>query len=157
MKAAEKKMKESVSQMIRERIKNDGKQTIQDSYNPTLKNHIDVKKWKKDKIPTMYDIIRKKAMSTPSPNKYSQHDKLKVPRFYAGFSKVKKVTYIDEIMAKKKKVPGPSSYKPNYPKSKCKLYTSKAVAGNAFIDDATFRGMQTPGIQNVKYGSVEKN
>lgn len=44
---------------------------------------------------------------------------------------------------------------------------SKAYAGNAFIDDATFRGKQTPGIQNVKYvilsislsiqGAVERN
>ena len=41
-------------------------------------------------MPTMYDIIKKKAMATPSPDKYSKHDDLKVPRFYAGFTKVKK-------------------------------------------------------------------
>ncbi len=57
-------------------------------------------------------------------------------------------------MAEKKKVPGPHSYKPNYPKSKCTLFVSKARAGNAFIDSATFKGQQTPGIQNVKYVRV---
>ena len=61
------------------------------------------------------------------------------------------MTYIDEIIKKKKKIPGPSSYKPNYPKSKCTLFVSRAYAGNAFIDDATVRGRETPGLQNVKY------
>lgn len=60
------------------------------NYNPQLKQHIGVQKWSKDKIPNMYDIIKKKAMSTPSPDKYSGHDKMEVPRFYAGFSKVKR-------------------------------------------------------------------
>jgi len=36
------------------------------------------------------------------------------------------------------------------------LFVSKAKGGNAFIDSATFKGQQTPGIQNVKYKSVEK-
>jgi hypothetical protein len=49
-----------------------------------------MKKWSKDKIPTMYDIIKKKSEATPSPDKYGGHVKLQVPRDYAGFSKVKK-------------------------------------------------------------------
>ena len=63
---------------------------IQNSYNPLFKPYVSVQKWQKDKIPTMHDIIKKKALATPSPDKYSQHDSMKVPRFYAGFSKVKK-------------------------------------------------------------------
>ena len=54
----------------------------------------------------------------------------------------------------KKKIPGPNQYKPKFPPTKCKLYSSKAYAGNAFIDEATYKGMQTPGIQNIKYVSV---
>mmetsp|Transcript_19250 Transcript_19250/g.18934 ORF Transcript_19250/g.18934 Transcript_19250/m.18934 type:complete len:94 (+) Transcript_19250:162-443(+) len=91
---------------------------IQDSYNPLFKPHVYCKKWIKEKIPNMYDIIKKRAMQTPSPDKYSKVESMKVPQFYAGFSKVKKVTYIDSIMAEKKKIPAPNSYKPNYPKSK---------------------------------------
>lgn len=86
-------MRESVSQMIKDKLnKNsfgiDG-YSLPD-YNPMLKKHIGTKKWGKDKIPDMYQIIKKKAMSTPSPDKYSGHSKMDVPRFYAGFSKVKK-------------------------------------------------------------------
>jgi hypothetical protein len=32
-----------------------------------------------------------------------------------------RVTYIDQVMKEKKKMPGPSSYKPNYPKSGSKM------------------------------------
>ena len=32
-----------------------------------------------------------------------------------------RVTYIDQVMKDKKKVPGPSSYKPNYPKNGSKM------------------------------------
>lgn len=156
-------MRESVSQMIREKL-NKNKWGIEGynlpDYNPQHKQHIGMKKWAKDKIPTMYDIIKKKAQSTPSPDKYSSHEKLQVPRFYSGFSKVKRyllkyhfyrVTYIDEIVKNKKKIPGPSSYKPNPPKSRKSFFSSKAYSGNSFIDEAIFRGKETPGIQKVKY------
>lgn len=59
-------------------------------YNPAIPNHAVSRKWQKDKIPNMYEIIQKKAGSTPSPGKYVGHDKMQVPRFYAGFSKVKR-------------------------------------------------------------------
>ncbi|CAI2365491.1 unnamed protein product [Moneuplotes crassus] len=153
---AERDLRKSVSSMIREKTKNDGKIKIQDSYNPLFKPHVYCNKWKKDKIPDMYDMIKKRAMQTPSPDKYSKVESMKVPQHYAGFSKVKRVSYIDTIMAEKKKIPGPNSYKPKYPKSKCTLFVSRTRAGNAFIDDATYRGQQTPGIQNVKYTSIEK-
>ncbi len=63
---------------------------IQDSYNPLFKPQVFCPKWRKDKIPNMYDIIKKRAMQTPSPTKYSSAEDMKVPQFYAGFSKVKK-------------------------------------------------------------------
>lgn len=54
-------------------------------------------------------------------------------------------------MKEKKKVPGPTSYKPNKPGPKNPLYVSKAYTGNAYIDEAIFRGKETPGHQKVKY------
>ena len=54
-------------------------------------------------------------------------------------------------MKNKKKIPGPTSYDPKLPKSKRSFFSSKTRAGNAFIDEAIFRGKETPGIQNVKY------
>lgn len=86
-------MRESVSQMIREKLNKDGfgiQGYAYPKYNPTIKKYIGTKKWIKDKIPDMYQIIKKHALSTPSPDKYKGHDKMQVPRFYAGFSKVKR-------------------------------------------------------------------
>jgi hypothetical protein len=87
-------MRESVSQMIKHKLKKGGDWGIEGyslpSYNPQHKQHVGMAKWSKDKIPTMYDIIKKKAMSTPSPDKYASQNKMAVPRFYAGFSKVKR-------------------------------------------------------------------
>lgn len=86
-------MRASVSQFIKDKLKKD-KWGIEGyslpTYNPQLPKRVGLNKWTKDKIPNMYDMIRKKAMGTPSPDKYSKHEKLEVPRFYAGFSKVKK-------------------------------------------------------------------
>jgi len=87
-------MRESVSQMIKHKLKKGGRWGIDGynlpSYDPIHKQHVGMKKWSKDKIPTMYDIIKKKSEATPSPDKYGGHVKLQVPRDYAGFSKVKK-------------------------------------------------------------------
>ena len=86
-------MRESVSQMIKEKL-NKNKWGIEGyslpSYNPQLPKHVYSKKWNKDKIPSMYDVIKKKAQSTPSPDKYTSHRKLEVPKNYAGFSKNKR-------------------------------------------------------------------
>lgn len=54
-------------------------------------------------------------------------------------------------MKDKKKIPGPCSYNPQKIKSKKNLYASKAYAGNAFIDEAVWKGQETPGLQKVKY------
>lgn len=51
-------------------------------------------------------------------------------------------------------MPGPSSYNPQPPKSRKGFFASKERAGNAFIDDATVRGMETPGLQKVNYVNV---
>lgn len=87
-------MRESVSQMVKERLKKGGSFGIEGyslpSYNPQHKQHFGFKKWSVNKIPNMYDIIRKKAMLTPSPDKYTGQIEHKVPKNYAGFSKVKR-------------------------------------------------------------------
>ena len=87
------RLQESVSQMIRDRMDFRAKGTLKEIHLQTYgkhKQHIGMVKWSQDKIPTMYDLIKKQSMSTPSPNKYSGHLKLQVPRFFSGFSKVKK-------------------------------------------------------------------
>jgi hypothetical protein len=87
------RLQESVSQMIRERMDFRAKGTLKEIHLQTYgkhKQHLGMVKWSRDKIPTMYDLIKKQSISTPSPNKYSGHLKLQVPRFFSGFSKVKK-------------------------------------------------------------------
>lgn len=87
------RLQESVSQMIKERLDHSSKGALKQIHLQTYgkhKHHVGMVKWSQDKIPTMHDIIKKQALSTPSPNKYSGHIKLQVPRFYGGFSKVKK-------------------------------------------------------------------
>lgn len=86
-------MRESVSQMIKDKLHR-GSFGIEGyslpTYDPIHKNHVGTKKWAKDKIPDMYQIIKKHAQGTPSPDKYKGHIKLEVPKNYAGFSKVKR-------------------------------------------------------------------
>ena len=66
------------------------------------------------------------------------------------------MTYIDDIIKNKKKIPGPSSYNPVIPKSKKSYYASKARAGNAFIDEATYKARETPEMKNlIKYVSYD--
>lgn len=62
-----------------------------------------------------------------------------------------RVTYIDEVIKSKHKMPGPSSYKPQIQKSKKSFFASKAYSGNAFIDEAIFKGKSTPSFHNIKY------
>ena len=54
-------MRESVSQMVREKLRKGSGFGIEGynlpSYNPQHKQHFGIKKWTKDKIPSMQDII----------------------------------------------------------------------------------------------------
>lgn len=54
-------MRESVSQMVREKLKKGNSFGIEGyhlpNYNPQIKQHLSNKKWTKDKIPTMQDMI----------------------------------------------------------------------------------------------------
>lgn len=122
-------------------------------YNPYMDKPLG-RKWVKTKIPTFFDMVKKRAEKTPSPTQYQKDLVLtgKVKHFF--WSKLPRNTEIDMIMKIKKTGPSPFSYNPEEIKSRSKIFQSK-LDRNGFIEDARARANESPPPYDAKYTYVE--
>ncbi|TNV78156.1 hypothetical protein FGO68_gene17627 [Halteria grandinella] len=108
--------------------------------------------WSKSKKENIIEYEARKKKEVPAPGMYtkiedwSQNSK-------GRFTKSKRCTLIDQILAHKKQI-GPGTYE--LPKYRIKGFVKQNTLKGQFIGEALFMGKETPGSKyNINYQSIE--